>query len=298
MKTRGVVIGTAESVQLKAQFSDPLGNPGDLNSFPRVQIIQPNSAIYQEYTSIGVYKIDTGLYGFDFAVPINGPVGVWTDVWQGTLGEENYIIRGSFNFIVSNTNLAAPNIDGYFHLGDKPRINLSQEAIQNINHLMELLRLRLQSSGRHQTKDSYGNIVYENCDIFSVDELYAFLCSSLAEFNLTPHFTFFKWEEPVVVDMFADIIVEGAYIMALASKALIEKGREFNVTDNGISFQPPAVADLLNSQMGTLLGPYRDRLKSIKYQMKPNPLGLGTLRITAVAPQMLRLRHRRARQMI
>ena len=297
MKTRGSIIGTSETVQLKAQFSDPLGNPGDLNSFPRIQIIQPNSAIYQEYTSAGVYRINTGLYGFDFKVPIIGPVGVWADVWQGVLGEENYLIRGSFNFIVSNTNLGAPNVDGYIHLGDKPKYNLSQESIQNINHLMEVLRLRLQSSGRRQTKDSHGNTIYENCDIFSTEELYAFLCCSLAEFNLTPHFTHFVWEDPAVVDMFGDVIVEGAYIMGLASKALIEKGREFNITDNGISFQPPAIADLLNSQMSTLLTAYREKIKGIKYQFKANPLGLGTLRITAVAPQMLRLRHRRARQM-
>jgi hypothetical protein len=209
-----------------------------------------------------------------------------------------YVIRASFNFVVTNTNLGAPNIDGYVHLGDKPRYTLSQEAIENINHLMELLRIRLQSAGRHQTVDQYGNVIYENCDIFSTEELYAFLCSSLAEFNLTPHFTHFTFEEPQVVDMFPDVIVEGAYIMALASKALIEKGREFNITDNGISFQPPAVADLLNGQMGTLLAPYRDKLKQIKYQFKPSPLGLGTLRITAVAPQYMKLRHRRERQFI
>ncbi len=298
MKTRGTLVGTGDTIQLKAQFQDALGNLTDLNSFPRVQIIQPNSAIYQEYSSLGVYRISTGIYGYDFKVPINGPVGVWTDLWQGLLGTENYLIRGSFNFIVSNTNLGAPNIDGYVHLGDEPVYNLSQEAIININHLMKLLKLRLQSAGRHQIKDEYGNILYENCDIFSTEELYAFLCSSLAEFNLTPHFTQFVWEESIIVDCFADIIVEGAYIMALASKALIEKGREFNITDGGISFQPPAVADLLNGQMGTLLSLYRDKLKGIKYQWKPQPLGLGTLRITAVAPQYMRLRHRRAKTFI
>jgi len=296
MKTRSNVIGTGEIVQLKAQFSDPLGNPGDLNDFPRIQIIQPNTAIYHEYTSAGVYKISAGLYGYDFTVPIIGPVGVWSDVWLGTLGPEEYIIRGSFNFIVSNTNLGSPNIDGYVHLGDEPKYNLSQEAILNINHLMKVLRVRLQSDGRRQTTDSYGNIVYENCDIFSTEELYVLLCSSLSEFNITPHITAYTFEDPFVVDMFADIIVEGAYILGLASKALIEKGKEFNISDNGITYQPPAIADLLNSQMSTLLTSYRDRLKGIKYQFKPGPVGLGTLRITAVAPQMLRLRHRRARQ--
>jgi len=298
MKTRGTLVGTGEIIQLKAQFSDALGQPADLNSFPRIQLIQPNSAVYQEYSSAGVYKINTGLYGFDFTIPLNGPMGVWTDIWQGLMGTEGYLVRGAFNFIVTNTNLGAPNIDGYVKLGDEPRYNLSQEAIENINRLMKMLKIRLQSSGRHQVKDQYGNILYENCDIFTTEELYVFLCSSLAEFNLTPHFTHFVFEEACVVDEFADVIVEGAYIMALASKALIEKGREFNITDNGISFQPPMVSDLLNGQMGTLLGPYRDKLKHIKYQFKAAPLGLGTLRITAVAPQYMKLRHRRAKQFI
>ena len=298
MKTRGTLAGTGDQIQLKAEFRDAQGNLADLNEFSRIQIIQPNSAIYMDYTSGGVYRLSEGLYGYTFDVPLNGGLGVWMDNWQGLMGNPAYLIRGSMNFIVTNTNLGAPNIDGYVHLGDEPVFNLSQQAIININRLMRVLRLRLQSNGRHQTKDGYGNIVYENCDIFSVDEMHAFLCASLTEFNLTPHFTTFVWEQTEVPDMFGEVIVEGAYIMALASKALIEKGREFNITDNGISFQPPQVSDLLNSQMGTLLGPYRERLKHIKYQFKPSPLGLGTLRISAVAPQYLRLRHRRERQLI
>ena len=298
MKTRGTLAGTGDQIQLKAEFRDAQGNLADLNEFPRIQIIQPNSAIYMDYTSGGVYRLSEGLYGYTFDVPINGPVGVWMDNWQGLMGDPAYLIRGSFNFIVTNTNLGAPNIDGYVHLGDEPVFNLSQPAIININRLMKILRIRLQSNGRHQTKDGYGNIVYENCDIFSVDEMHAFLCASLCEFNNTPHITNFVWEQPEVPDMFGDIIVEGAYIMGLASKSLIEKGREFNITDNGVSFTPPQTADLLNSQATAMLEPYRNRLRLLKTIMKPSPLGLGTLRISAVAPQFLRLRHRRERKLI
>jgi len=299
MKTRGTLAGTGDQIQLKAQFRDAQGNLADLNEFPKIQIIQPNSAIYMDYTSGGIYKLDTGTYGYTFDIPLNPAVmGVWMDNWQGLMGDPSYLIRGSFNFIVTNTNLGAPNIDGYVHLGDEPIFNLSQQAIININRLMKILKTRLQSSGRKESKDGYGNIVYENCNIFSVDEMHAFLCASLTEFNLTPHFTFFTWEDSYVPDSFGEIIVEGAYIMALASKALIEKGKEFNISDNGISFQPPLVADLLTSQFSTLLAPYRERLKHIKYQFKPSPLGLGTLRISAVAPQYMRLRHRRERQLI
>lgn len=297
LKTRGTLVGTREIIQLKAQFRDGYGNLADLSSIPRIQIIQPNSALYMDYSSVGVYQISTGTYALDFTTPLNGPVGVWCDNWQGIMGTPGYLIRGSFNFIVTNTNLGAPNIDGYVHIGDEPIFDLSQTAIININKLIKLLKHRLGSSGRRQTKDGYGNIVYENCDIFSNEELHMFLCAALTEFNLIPHFTSFTFEEQIVVDYFGEIIVEGAYIMALLSKALMEKGKEFNISDNGISFTPPAVADLLNSQASSLLGPYREKLKLIKHQFK-SILGLGTLRITAVAPQYMRLRHRRENQFI
>lgn len=290
MKTRNDIIGTGQQVQLKTLFSDNNGDPVDTTGLPTISIISPDSVVYLPPTTAGVYKISTGLYAYDFTVPVNGPVGVWVDEWAGSVPPD--ILEGTFNFIVSNTNLGQPHIDGYEQLGDLPSLDLSQTAIHNINILMNILRKRLQSSGWHMIKDANGNLVRENCDIFSVDELFAFLCASLSEFNNYPHFTGFTWEDNIVIE-FRDVIVEGAYIMALASKALIEKGREFTISDNGLSFQAPPVADLLNSQMSSLLGPYREKIKYIKANMKPSPLGLGTLRITAVAPQLLRLRHRR-----
>lgn len=286
---RGQEVGFGEIIQLKVLFRDAFGNPTNLDSTPQIQIAEPTTAIYMDYTTVGVTNISTGVYSYDFTIPINGPAGVWNDNWSGTLSGN--VVGGAFVFVVSNIPLAG-YVDGYEQLGDVPNIQLGQVAIHNINILMNILKKRLQSSGWHMIKDANGVLVRENCDIFSVDELYAFLCASLSEFNSTPHFTGFTWEDQTIIE-FRDVIVEGAYIMALASKALIEKGREFTISDNGLSFQPPVVGDFLNSQMSTLLAPYREKLKYIKANMKPTALGLGTLRITAVAPQLLRLRHRR-----
>lgn len=294
--TRGTQVPQGGTIQLKAQFNNAYGIPADLSTFPSVRIVQPNEAIYRDYSSVGVYKVSTGIYALNWECPINSMVGVYSDTWLGVDGY-GYTVRGSFNFIVSNTDLAANNIDGYLHLGDIPATDLSQADITNINRLMQILRIRLQSSGVRPTTDSDGNTIYENCNIFSIEEMYTFLCSSLSEFNNIPHFTDFAFSDDVVVD-FRDVIVEGAYIMALASKALIEKGREFIISDNGLSYQAPAVADLLNGQMSTLLGPYREKLKYLKANMKPSPIGLGTLRITAISPLLLRLRHRRAGQFL
>ena len=54
--------------------------------------------------------------------------------------------------------------------------------------------------------------------------------------------------EPAIYGIFAAIIIQGAVLLALAAQALIERGREFSITDNGITFQPPAVAEMLNAQ--------------------------------------------------
>jgi hypothetical protein len=289
LKSRADTIGTGEQVQLKAIFRNVIGVETDLDAFPQIMISEPDNATYMNLTSTGVSHIATGTYAYTFTAPINGSLGAWSDFWSGYMAGDP--VTGTFAFIVSNLDIDVPAADGYEQLGDAPDRTLSQSAIHNLNILMDLLRRRLQSSGRHKVFDANGNEVYENCDIFSVDELYSFLCCALSEFNQTPHFTAFTFDDPMILN-FADILVEGGYIMALASKALIEKGREFTISDNGLSFQPPAVSELLNSQMSTLLTGYRDKLKLIKHQFK-SFLGLGTLRTTAVAPQVMRLRHRR-----
>ena len=44
------------------------------------------------------------------------------------------------------------------------------------------------------------------------------------------------------MEQFGEILVEGATLYALASQALIERGREFQITDNGLNFNPPTVS--------------------------------------------------------
>jgi hypothetical protein len=84
--------------------------------------------------------------------------------------------------------------------------------------------------------------------------------------------------------------------MALASQALIERGREFNITDNGVNFVPPTISELLNTQYSTLLTAYNERLKYIKNSMRPSPTSLGTFRLGANV-SFRNLRHRRERQL-
>lgn len=87
---------------------------------------------------------------------------------------------------------------------------------------------------------------------------------SLSDFNQVPHFTFFTLEDTKVIHTFTEVLVEGAVLSALASKALIERGREFQIVDGGVKFDPPTVSELMNTQYSTLLGFHWEKLKTIK----------------------------------
>ncbi len=140
----------------------------------------------------------------------------------------------------------------------------NKTAEANLNNLVTLLKQRLQSSGKAKSVDTNGNTIYVDTDIFSKESLEAFIQLSLSDFNQVPHFTFFTLEDTKVINTFTDVLVEGAVLSALASKALIERGREFQIVDNGITVDPPTVSELMNTQYSTLLGFHWEKLKTIK----------------------------------
>jgi hypothetical protein len=206
-------------------------------------------------------------------------------------------VETTFQFVVAHTQMPAINTDGYAHLGDDPGFNYSQAAIKNINKLIKSVRARLNSAGKAKSTDAYGNVVYVDCDIFSVDMFVTFLATALWDFNQVPYFTFFQFDDDAFVEQFGEILVEGATLYALASKALIERGREFQITDNSINFNPPTVSEMLNTQYNTLLTHYWDKLKYIKNSLRPAPKGLGVFSMnSAINPAFARLRHLRARR--
>jgi hypothetical protein len=134
----------------------------------------------------------------------------------------------------------------------------------NINTLLRLLKSRLHSAGKAKSTDAMGNVVYVDCDIFSNDMLVDFLDLSLSEFNQCPKFTNFSFDNTPFVNTFSAILVEGATMYALASKALIERGREFFISDDGLNFNPPSVSELMNTQYQNLLQDHAEKLRRIK----------------------------------
>lgn len=275
VKPRSEIIAPSETVTLKAMFRGTDGNPSDLDSFPTVTIVQPSGNVVLGPTSAGVSKLGVGVYGFDYMVGLNPSVGVWSDVWMGSLSGN--FVGGTFNFVIHTFGqIPAVNSDGYEHLGDDPGFQYSRCAIHNINLLLKTLRARLTSRGMTVSKDEHGNKTFITCDIFQLDDLIAFLAQSLSLYNETPHFTFFTFDDTWFVQVFHDVIVQGAVLMALSSKALIERGREGQITDNGLSWNPSSVSEMLSTQWGTELQNHWDKIKMIKGNMKPAALGLGT----------------------
>lgn len=297
IKARGEMLELTDQVNLTIQFRDGSGNPVDTDTFPQVSIVQPSGGVLITPTTVGVTKVSTGKYSYLFTIPLNGPYGVFNDIWVGYVGGVR--VESVLSFVVSHTDLPAINSDGYLHLGDDPGFNYSQTAIANINNLLKMLRARLNSSGKSYMVDKNGNPGYVDCDIYSIDMLVTFLASALVDFNQVPYFTFFTFDDAAFVAQFGQILVEGATLHALASKALIERGREFQFTDNGVSFNPPSVAEMLNTQYSALLTHYFDKLKLIKNSLRPGPLGLGVFGMNqGMSPAVRRLRHLRARRII
>jgi len=289
------IVQPKDTVQLTVAFRDQNGTLVDTDSFPQITLVQPSGAVVLGPTSNGVMHVATGRYEFDYAVGFTGPLGVWAYTWLGFIN--GFRVDATFNFVVDNGNLPALNLDGYLHLGDEYPFNFSQLEINNINKLLKTLRARLNSRGKSKSKDAFGNITYVDCDIFSVDMLVTFLANSITLFNEIPHFTFFSFADTSFIDQFHDVIVEGAVIWAEASQALLERGNEMVITDNGVSFTPPSVSELLNTQFTTLVTLHQEKVKFIKNSFKPYPMGMGMFSATrGLLPIVKSLRALRERQ--
>jgi len=296
---RGEIVIPTNQVNLTVAFKDSMGNYVDPDSFPQISIVQPGGSVALAPTSVGVAKIAVGKYSYIMTAPIDGPLGVWNDIWVAYIS--GFRFENVFSFVINNGQIPENgyNSDGYAALGDEVSFNYSQPAIKNINKLIKALKARLNSSGKSKSKDAYGNVVYVDCDIFSVDMLVTFIGIALWDFNQVPYFTAFSLDDDNFINQFGEILVEGATLYALASIALVERGREFTLSDNGLSFTPPTESELLNTQYSTLLTHYWDKLKYIKNSLRPYSISIGEFNMMSSPYSPLRrMRHLKERRII
>lgn len=286
------------NIKLYARFLDAAGNPVNADEIPQVEISDSAGTVVQGLTDIGTsLDDDPGLYVFSYDIPLTVSVdGYFTDRWVADVGDEQ--IESTFTFLVLTAGTIEEATAPDHQPGDSVPFNFTQEEIGGINILLSILKKRLKNDGVRKVPDGQGGFIEEPCFVFNDTELICFLVNSLSEFNQYPHFTAFTFADDLIQTRFVDIITQGAVLVALAAQALIEKGREFSITDSGVTYQPPQVADMLNTQYSAQLQDYKEKLKHIKTSLKPGPVGLGTFRVTSVNPNFLRLRHLRQRQIL
>lgn len=301
-----------KTIRLKIQYYDGSGNPVDTDSTPYIKITDSVGRVEYTKSNAQVVREDVGLYYFDFSVDTDDSEGMYEDYWEAEISGVSAINR--FNFLVLDEGDLSDST-GTVRIGDEVDFNFSDAELNGINILLKYLKSRLRSDGRKPVRDKYGafvytqgydgydgydeELVYEECNVFSDEILVCFLCQALSEFNMVPFFTSYTFADGLIHKMFSQLIVEGAYIVALASQALVEKGRDFTISDGGISYQPPQLGDFLASQYNNWLSSYRERLKFIKNNLRSGPVGFGTFtNMTSGAPAVSRLRHLRARKII
>lgn len=295
-------VNQSETIRLSIQFKDQALNFVDPPAPPTITIVDPtNTVIISANSTSGVIRQDVGLFYYDFIVPQNGMLGSWSDIWSVSVNNRPF--NKMLNFVVNKA--TDPVIA---EAGQEIDVSLSEAGGSNVLVLMKLLRARLGSEGIRHKRDQFGrylrdvngNFIDEPCNVFTTDELYRFLQASLAEFNSIPHFTAFTFNDTAFVDTFKHELTEGAVILGLASQALKEKGREFQITDDALSYQPPMIADFLKGFFTDFLNSYRERIKMIKCSMKPAPIGFGSAPSLGGMgnPSVKRLRHLRSRQII
>jgi hypothetical protein len=296
-----------QEVTLQVQFYDASGDAVDADSTPTISVRNTDGEEILAATSRGVLSVDTGLYEYTYRVPDDAEEGSWMDDWTAIIDEVEFETTLFFSTVAPEVTLSADVGPGIIAIADDVVFDFAEAEIYGINVLLKYLKARLRSTGLRPVrdefgafvKDAYGEFITEECNVFDDDTLVCFLCQALSEFNMIPFFTTYGFHDQIIQTLFSSAIVEGAYIFAIASQAIIEKGRDFTITDGGVSYQPPQLGDFLQSHYGTWLTSYRERLKFMKNSIRPGPRGFGSYsNMASGAPAFTRLRHLRARRII
>jgi hypothetical protein len=296
-----------QEVELQIQFFDNCSKKVAADETPMVQIRDLDGNIILAFTDVDVEYLGEGLYQYKYRVPDNADAGAWIDEWRAVL--DTAVLDTSFGFtVVTPTSVLTPTIgQGKIQISDDIDFNFSDEELHGINVLLKFLKSRLRSTGikpvRDQfgafTYDGYGILITEECNVFPDDILIALLCQALSEFNSVPFFTTYAFSDQIIYTTFSHIIVEAAYVFALSSQALLERGRDFTISDGGISYQPPQFGDFLQTHYSTWLSSYRERLQFIKNSIRPGPRSFGSAsNLGSAAPALTRLRHLRSRKLL
>jgi hypothetical protein len=285
-------VPVGETIYLEVQFSDSASNVKDADSTPTIAIIDAASLDVIDTTTQSVVRIGQGKYRYQFIIPDGYTSGIWNDTWTGIL--DGYSISNTFDFTVDSAGSIEATttiVEEEVQLGDEPEPEeFTQSEIKNINKLLKTLSDRLRSTAYKPDGT--------RCDTFATDMLVRFICASLSEFNATPTITGYTFNDQLVVTLFGEVITQGAMLIAWAGQSVIESGNEWTMNDNGVQVNPPPISATITTMYNAQLSDYRAKLKEIKRNLRPGPLGMGAGSILVNNPAVAKLRHRRENQII
>ena len=124
---------------------------------------------------------------------------------------------------------------------------------EKFNYLIDMVEARLRNNV--EVKDQYGSNVVE-IKLITRELLKKFIENSLSELSMI-----FNTYWPGGKINYDSLVIQGAVVQALASQALIEKGREFKFEEKGITYNPPNLGDLIQRQYEIELNNYMEKIK-------------------------------------
>jgi hypothetical protein len=181
-----------ETVTLSIQYYGIDGLPVDPDFTPEILIKNLDGTAVVGPTSTGLVRASVGLYEYSYLVPKLADKGNWSDSWAATIS--GISVQNVFQFLVVDEASATA---GSVRLGDDVVFDFTEAEIVGINILLKFLKARLKNNGVKPKRDEYGAIIYdgygeivtEECNVFSDEILICFLCQALSEFNMVPFFT-------------------------------------------------------------------------------------------------------------
>ena len=130
------------------------------------------------------------------------------------------------------------------------------------------------------------------CEIFGDSQLLSYIDLGLMDVNSHPTFTYYDINS-VPRDWY-NCIVKGAYVFAIDAQGLVERARNFNITDQGVSYTPPDLPGHFQTLSQMVRAEYQAEKEKIKANVRPAPCAIGSTRVLTPNPLMLKMRHLRS----
>jgi hypothetical protein len=112
---------------------------------------------------------------------------------------------------------------------------------------------------------------------------------ALSAVNMTPTFTTHSYGTFPFI--WKNLLTLGTLYYILPKLILLEKAKSMSFNDQGQEWTPPDISAALEKLRDDIKTDFNDLRKEIKHNVRPTPLGVGSLRALFISPQLLKWRH-------